>query len=394
MRLGIISDAHHYYDAQGRLATLSPLVRQFEQWAALFDEVTICAPLLHGLPPGTHTPYQVANIKLLSISKAGGNGIWAKANLVWKVKDWWLALRQLLREVDAVHIRCPNNISILGLIALLRSNCHRQALFTGTWLGYPGEPITYRWQRWFLKNHFRGPVAVYGNWPNQPPHIVSSFSPSYSEADWILESGRIANNLDHLAALRTLPQPLQLLTVGSLSRNKNQQLVIRSVRLLKDIGIEAELHVLGDGELRMELQGIAQNLGVEGQVHFHGRTPYDKVRQFYREADFVVQAPLAEGYGKVPIEAFFHGAIPVLSNVNLSSQIVGGTERGRCFPSEDATALAQVIRELADRPHEMVQLIANGREYARSLTLETWQQHIKEMLERAWDVDLDRNLSP
>lgn len=309
-------------------------------------------------------------------------------NLAGKSYSWWKALRRLLANVDAVHVRCPNNISILGLLALSRSDCLRQALYTGTWNGYPGEPSTYRWQRWFLKHRFKGPVAVYGDWPGQPPHVVPSFSPSYSQADWEMESAAVAEKLGRLRNAAALAWPIKLVTVGSLSRNKNQQLVVRAVGELKGMGWDTELHVFGEGETREVLSELARTLGVERQVHFHGNTPHHLVRQFYREADFVVQAPLAEGYGKVPVEAFFHGVVPILSDVNLSSQIVGGSERGRTFRQGDARELALRVVELAHDPAEVARLIENGRAHACSLTLESWQQHIRAMLEQSWKTEL------
>lgn len=154
MRLGIISDSHHYYDTEGHLCNLTVLTRQFGCWSNLFAEVVICAPLLPGSPPISHSPYQNSNIRLLPISLAGGNSLRAKVHLGRQIQGWWRTLKILLGQVDAVHIRCPNNISLLGLLALLRARHPRQAVYTGTWPGYAGEPFTYRWQRWFLRRFF------------------------------------------------------------------------------------------------------------------------------------------------------------------------------------------------------------------------------------------------
>lgn len=387
MKLGIISDSYHYYDERNQLCNLTILAEQFKCWSNFFDEIIICAPLLTGTPPNSHSSYQ-SNIKLLPIANAGGNTVRAKLELALKLKSWWTTIQQLLDQVDAVHIRCPNNISILGLLALEHTNCLRQALYTGSWHGYPGEPMTYRWQRWFLRHRFKGPVAVYGEWPNQPSHIRPSFSPSYHVQDWQQEQDRVAQKMGQLSRMDKLPQPLQLLTVGSLSRNKNQQLVIRAVKQLQIKGVQAELHILGGGTMRDTLSQLAHNLGIAEQIHFHGVTPHSQVRQFYRDADFVIQAPFAEGYGKVPIEAFFHGVIPILSDVGVSSHLVGQTERGRCFPQGEVEKIVQYIMELANSPGGMARLIQNGREYARSLTLEAWQDHIKQMLEESWSVKL------
>lgn len=390
MRLGIISDSHHYYDRDGRLYNLSIVKAQFECWAQLFDEVTICAPLYPGDPPVSHSPYDAPNVSLLPIAPAGGNTLRAKADLGFKLAGWWKTLQELLKRVDAVHIRCPNNISILGLAALARSDCFRQAVYTGCWNGQvsPPEPLTYRAQRLFLKHRFRGPVAVYGTWPDQPEHVVPSFSPSYTDGDWEGESAVVARKVDRLRGLSALPDPVKLVTVGSVDYRKNQQLVIRAVRQLADAGVRAELAILGEGGLRSSLESLARELGVEGQIHFNGRTAHRQVRQYYREADFVVQAPRSEGYGKVPNEAFFHGAVPILSDVEISAEIVGHGERGRYFPPDDVDAVVRHVLELARNPGEMIRLIENGRAHARSLTLEVWRDHIRQMLEEHWGVEL------
>jgi glycosyltransferase involved in cell wall biosynthesis len=388
MRLGIISDVHHYYDQNGQLCTLSLVAQQFEQWAMLFDQVIVCAPLMSGFPPITHRPYSAPNIRLMPIPLAGGNSFGAKLDLASKLTTWWNVLSKLIEHVDAIHIRCPNNISILGLLALVRSRCLRQAVYTGQWQGYPGEPLTYRWQRWFLRHWFRGPVAVYGDWSRQPAHIVPSFSPSYHMADWEMENETMLARLERLRSYASLPHPIKLMTVGSLNRNKNQQLIIRAVRALREMQIDVELHILGDGTARADLEQLAVSLDIAERIHFHGNVAHEQVRYFYRTADFVIQAPYAEGYGKVPIEAFFHGAIPILSDVNLSAELVGGTLRGRTFPQGDHMRIAEIIAELANNPVQMAAMIEQGRDYAKTLTLESWRQHIKTMLELFWRDDL------
>jgi glycosyltransferase involved in cell wall biosynthesis len=388
MRLGIISDAHHYFDAEGKLYTLTPLARQFEQWAGLFNEVIICAPLLSGPPSNAASPYLATNINLLPIVNAGGNTIRAKLNLVFALRDWWVALNELLKRVDAVHIRCPNNISILGLLALARSSRLRQAVYTGNWSGYQNEPLTYRLQRLVLKRYFRGPVAVYGEWPNQPPHIVPSFSPSFSLLDWQQEGAAIVRKISCLQSLSPSSRALKLVSVGALNSNKNQQLAIHAVKILHDRLIPAELYLLGDGENRQNLEELSRSMGLNEIVHFCGRVSHDSVREFYREADFVIQPSLTEGFSKVPMEAFVHGAIPLLSNVSVNPQIVGERDRGRYFPIDDAVTLAKQIEELAQQPREMVRLIKNGRDYSRILTLEAWRDHIRQMLRTHWASDL------
>jgi glycosyltransferase involved in cell wall biosynthesis len=388
VKLGIISDASHTWDAHGRLCVLSPVARQFEQWAQLFEEVTVCAPLVRGLPSPTSSPYRATNIRLLPVRGGGGDTVGAKLALALKIPSWWSAIRELLSRVDAVHIRCPNNISILGLLALERSDVLRQAVFTGTWNGYATEPRTYRWQREYLRSRFRGPVAVYGDWPDQPANICPSFSPSYRDEDWIAETSAVARKLERLKA--PLSGPIRLITVGSLDPNKNQQVAVRAVSKLRALNVDAQLDILGDGPERARLTDLVTELHLRDHVTLHGATPPAEMRHHYRAADFVIQPVRSEGFGKVPLEGFFHGVIPIMSDVTLHPQFAGTASdtRGRCFPTEDPVAAATHVAELVARPDEMRRMITNGRKYVRRFTLDAWREHLREMLTSQWGVSL------
>lgn len=388
--LGIVSDAHHYLGDRGQLCTLTPLARQFEQWATLFDRVTVLAPLLTGQPPSSCDQYGTTAIGLSPLPVAGGNTTRAKVNLLCVLPIWWQGIRQLLRTVDAVHIRCPNNVGIPALLAVARTSVPRQAAFTGTWMGYAHEPPTYRWQRWYLSRWFKGPVAVYGEWPDQPPHVVASFSPSFSDAEWQSEESFVREKLGRLSRVGCLPGPIKLVTIGSLS--KNQDVVIRTAKTLVEWGLEIQLDVLGGGPQQVMLDGLVKSLGLEGCVRIHGRVAHSVVRAYLRAADFAVQAPSVEGFGKVPIEALFHGTVPIISDVNLSSQLVGHGCRGAVFRPGDYIGAASAVADLSRGPNELMKMIYDGRRYVRKLSLECWRDHLHEMLKRHWSTYAGSNL--
>jgi glycosyltransferase involved in cell wall biosynthesis len=386
MRLGIISDARHYMDAEGRVHTLAILAGQFEVWAEMFDEVLICAPLLPGAPPADFRAYSRPNIRLVPVEEAGGSTLRAKWNLFRKVPAWWMAIRRMLERVDAVHVRCPNNVSIPGLLAVARSGRLRQAVYTGVWNG-PAS-ATYRLQRWYLRRRFRGPVAVYASGEDLPAHLVPTFSPSYSAQVWDEESAAVGERLARLEDHEAVPRRLRIVTVGRLTSAKGQATVLRAVALLSRSGVAAEVHMVGEGPDRGRLERLAEELGLADAVVLHGALPPEQVRALYRRADFVVQAPTSEGYGKVPVEAFFHGAVPVLSDIGMSREIVGGTERGRVFPPGDEAALAAHLVALASDAAEVARLVRAGREYARGRTLEAWKEHLREMLRAHWEIEI------
>lgn len=389
LRLGVISDSLHGYDAEGRLHNHNAGLRaQLDCWARLFERVVICAPLVEGEPPDPQGRYREGNVSLIPVPRAGGRTLKAKAALVSTLPAWWRGLKRLLAEVDAVHVRCPNNISIPGLLLLERAPHLRQALYTGNWAGYPGESPTYRLQRWFLRERFRGPVAVYGEWPGQPPHVVSTFSPVFGDAEWEAEAEGVAARLAALRGAAALPAPVRLVTVGHLDRNKNQRVAVEAVARLKARGVHAELDVVGKGAEREALEALAASLGVAGRVRLQGQRPHDEVREFYRRAHFLVLPSRSEGWSKVAVEAFLHGTVPLLADLPVHRVMAGDGARGRVFGADDAEALAGHVAALAADPRGYARMVEAGREYARGLTLEAWTEQLRGYLEAHWGVTL------
>ncbi|MFN7151377.1 MAG: hypothetical protein ACK4V6_18095, partial [Microthrixaceae bacterium] len=102
MRLAVIGDTQHYVDEQGRICALEPVTLQLDRWAALFDEVVVCAPLDPGPPPAGFAPYDAANLRLEPLRRAGGNTRAAKFGLLAHLLPWARTTRRVARSVDAV----------------------------------------------------------------------------------------------------------------------------------------------------------------------------------------------------------------------------------------------------------------------------------------------------
>jgi glycosyltransferase involved in cell wall biosynthesis len=110
---------------------------------------------------------------------------------------------------------------------------------------------------------------------------------------------------------------------------------------------EARFAVVGDGELRSELEAQARRLGLAEAVTFHGwRTDLESV---YADLDVVVNSSLNEGTPVALIEAMAARRPVVATRVGGTPDLIGDDERGRCVPARDPDALAHaVLATLAD----------------------------------------------
>jgi glycosyltransferase involved in cell wall biosynthesis len=111
---------------------------------------------------------------------------------------------------------------------------------------------------------------------------------------------------------RTRPPqaPLAIIQVGSLSRVKNQVLLIDALALL-DPAVVSRVDFVGEDTLDAMLQRRAGEMGVAGRVSFHGFKPHSELVSFYGNSDVYVQTSLHEAAGVSVLEAAAAG-LPVI----------------------------------------------------------------------------------
>lgn len=115
----------------------------------------------------------------------------------------------------------------------------------------------------------------------------------------------------------------RFLTSGRLVPQKNMLLLLEALGRLRSRGLDAEIHIAGEGPLRGELRRRAQELGLERSVRLLGFR--SDVVQLLDACDAFVFPSLREGFSNALMEAMARGA-PVISsdipeNVELASEL-------------------------------------------------------------------------
>jgi glycosyltransferase involved in cell wall biosynthesis len=388
VRLAVIGDTQHYIDDRGRICALEPVTLQLDRWAALFDEVVLCAPLDPGPPPAGFAPYGATNLRLEPLRKAGGNTRAAKLGLLAHLWPWARTTRRVARSVDAVHLRCPCNIGLVAIFSTWRAGCLRSAMYAGVWHDYAGEPRFFGLQRKLLASRwFGGPVSVYAEADPARPHLEPFFSPSYSEADLERAAPGVRDKVRRISD-PSVTGPWRLVTVGRLTPNKNQRTIVAAMPAIVAGGVDATLDVYGDGPCRAELEALAATLGVADRITFHGSVDHGEVMAAFAEADLNLLSTRQEGYGKVLLESMVHGTVAIFGESPVAGEISGGGSRGLVFPPDDDARLAELVVGLVEDRARWAAMVDAAREYAATMSLEAFQDHLRDMLERQWHVSL------
>ena len=73
-------------------------------------------------------------------------------------------------------------------------------------------------------------------------------------------------------------QPARLIHVGSLNRVKDQTVLLEALRILVAQGVDCHLDIVGEDTLDGRIQRMAESLGLQAHVTFHGFLPHSELR--------------------------------------------------------------------------------------------------------------------
>ncbi len=384
MRLGITTDCIHYRHADGRVGTENHiLLRQFEQLAGHFTKTTIACAFAT-VDDSKVISWYTKDLNFIDLPVVGGMKFIDKIKILIAFPKWINSFIQIDKQSDIIYQRFPNNLNIPGFFYFYLKKKKVFATFTGTWFNYSGEPITYRFQKWLLKRMFRGPVWVYTVEKENNIRIIPGFSPSYSQQEWDEESNQVKDRIKSIL-MDGIPV-LRLITVGTLIFYKNQLAIVNACAILKSKGIPFKLKIVGDGPMFQEVKKSIKVLQLEKEVEMVGKKNYQDLKILYSQSDFVVQAPLKEGFGKVPIEGFFHGVIPILNNLSMAGYMTGDEKRGFLFENGDAELLAEKLMNIKNKISDLPLMIEEGRAFAKTQTLESWAKEYYETVSQFYKI--------
>jgi len=150
--------------------------------------------------------------------------------------------------------------------------------------------------------------------------------------------------------------------VGRLVPIKDHTTLFQAMARLQPNGSPAHLVVVGDGEERPRLEGLAGRLGLGERIHFLGwRADLETI---LKELDVVICASRNEGTPVALIEAMAAG-VPVLStDVGGVADLVAHGETGWLVPPSDPPSMARAIRQLLGDEALRARLAAAGRAVA------------------------------
>lgn len=137
-------------------------------------------------------------------------------------------------------------------------------------------------------------------------------------------------------------RPFRFINIGRLSEQKGQMLLLQAMKVLCDQGVQAELHIIGDGPFRGQLEDYINQQGLQNNVLLLGSKSGDQVREALDCADVMVLPSFAEGLPVVIMEAMARKK-PVISTLIAGIPELVTQDNGWLVPAGDVQGLAKVM---------------------------------------------------
>jgi len=153
-----------------------------------------------------------------------------------------------------------------------------------------------------------------------------------------------------------------VLSVGRFVAFKGYRYLLEAARRVQEKRPVVHWILVGDGELRSELEGQCRRLNLDAQVHFTGWR--EDIPDILALASLFVLPSLEEPFGRVLIEAMAMGKAVVATDAGGVPEIVQHGKTGLLVPPAQPKALAEAVLGLLEDPARAARLGAAGRRRA------------------------------
>lgn len=161
---------------------------------------------------------------------------------------------------------------------------------------------------------------------------------------------------------RKLHKKPRILFVGRLNFQKNLEYLLLA---LKDVSERFETNIIGDGELKKELEDLAKKLKLS-TVIFPGRIEGEQLVEYFKRSDIFVLPSRVEGMPLVLLEAMAMGMPSIVTDVVGNRDIIENNVNGVVVPVENPYKLRAALLNLSSDLQAYERMSRNANEIAKS----------------------------
>lgn len=181
-----------------------------------------------------------------------------------------------------------------------------------------------------------------------------------------LDIGIIPNGIDtekYYPSQKQEPaKPIKALMVCRLISRKRIDLLVKAAGQARELGLDVQLNIAGEGNLMEALKKLANRLKVADRVVFMGRVPAEQMPQVYRDNDIFVMSSEHEGMSNAMLEAMASGLPIITTRCEGVEELI--TDNGIIVETPDPRDIAASIKKLIQQPQTYSSMSAASRKRA------------------------------
>ncbi len=165
-----------------------------------------------------------------------------------------------------------------------------------------------------------------------------------------------------------VPETNQLVCVGRLNEQKGHLILLEAVKQLALAGVDFKLVLVGDGELRSQIESLIVQFNLQDRIIITGWADSDLVRHHIVNSRAMVLPSFAEGLPVVIMEALALGRPVVSTYIAGIPELLEQDVSGWLVPSGSVEALAEAMEQVLRSPTD--KLSQMGQEGAKKAALQ------------------------
>jgi glycosyltransferase involved in cell wall biosynthesis len=294
---------------------------------------------------------QPGDYLLTSFNMERGQGLSRKikADILVKAKDIYSKTKELLGNVDVVHLHSNGLLHQIVTVAAERSRVPHIITHYGTEIWHYKSKKIKTLDPFLYMNKTASAVVYYsrklqefsydtGVVPDNPvtiyPPAGEEFKP-HSETERKKLRDELGLNGDKV-----------LINVKRLHPLGGHEYLIKAMPEIVKHHPGTQLYICGDGDLRADLEALSKKLGMAGNITFLGMVDNREIWKYYAASDLYVLSSVLEALPTVAVEAIAAGTRVVITDTP------GGKELKDLFdedlyvcPMRDEKALAETVNK-------------------------------------------------
>ncbi len=171
-------------------------------------------------------------------------------------------------------------------------------------------------------------------------------------------------------------EKIRILCVSRLIERKGIRSLIQTIADLQNNFPNLELYLAGDGNIRNELEALAEKKNIRHKIHFLGSIDHKDLPAIYQQADIFALPSKNEGMSNTALEALASGLPLILTNTGGAKELTEGN--GILVPVHNQEKLNQAMSTLVANKKLRIQYGKSSRKKALQYSwAETAKAYIK-----------------